>query len=491
MVACQEDTLDTLNTGTLQGTVVSRGANIPVQNVKITTNPASTTVFTDVDGRFVIDEITAGEYSVQADQQDYQTAFEAANVLEGATSNVVIELDSLEANNLPPLRPQLLSPTDEATGVERSPNLVWSSSSNDDDTITYTLELRRTDPAETQIYEQISDTTLTVESLKIGKTYFWQVTADDGINDPVVSEFASFTVQGVSDNRYLFVRNIDGNPVIFSGDEPIGQQEDQIDQNVIQLTEDDRSSFRPKINYTTGKIAFIGLEGGESHLFLMNPDGTDRTQLTRANQIAGFNLNEVEFTWDNDGDALYFPNFNRLIEVGVDGSGSRVVFEAPVGEFVSEIAVNPVSGLLAVKTNDASGYNVRIIIVNPGTGLVEEVIVQGAAGAFDGLDFSQDGNHLLYSRDVSGVENADYRRLDNRLFEYDFTTALSTEIDTGKPVGLNDLDPKYAPNDGYVIYTRTSNDGISERVIQRTQATQNASVLNELLFTDAFMPFWE
>ncbi len=491
MVACQEDTLDTLNTGTLEGTVVSRGANTPLQNVKITTNPASTTVFTDVDGKFVIEEITAGEYSVQAEQQDYQTAFEAANVQEGGISNVVIELDSLEADNLPPLRPRLLSPTDEATGVGRSPNLVWSSSANDDDSINYSLELRQADPVEITIIEQITDTTVTIESLKIGKTYFWQVTADDGINDPVVSEFASFTVQGISDNRYVFVRNVDGNPVIFSGDEPAGQLEDQINQNVIQLTESDQSSLRPKINYTAGKIAFIGLEGGESHLFLMNPDGTDRTQLTLANQIAGFNLNQLEFAWNNEGNALYYPSFNRLLQVGIGTGDSRVVFEAAAGEFVSEVAVNPVTGLLALKTNDASGYNVRIIIVNPDTGLVEEVIVQGIPGAFDGLDFSQDGNRLLFSRDISGAENASYRRLDNRIFEYDLDSGETEEINTEKPVGLNDLDPKYAPNDGFVIYTRTSNDGISERVIQRTQLTPNDAVINELLFTDASMPFWE
>jgi Tol biopolymer transport system component len=89
------------------------------------------------------------------------------------------------------------------------------------------------------------------------------------------------------------------------------------------------------------------------------------------------------------------------------------------------------------------------------------------------------------------VENASYRRLDNRIFEYDLNSGETVEISTEKPVGQNDLDPKYSPDDGFVIYTRTSNDGISERVIQRTQVTLNNAVVNELLFTDAFMPFWE
>jgi len=167
------------------------------------------------------------------------------------------------------------------------------------------------------------------------------------------------------------------------------------------------------------------------------------------------------------------------------------VYEGPAAEFISEVAVNPVNTLLALKTNNALGYEVPILLVDPQTGLVERVLIEGVEGAFDGLDFSSDGERLLYSRDVSGLEGEGYRRLDNRIFEYDLPTDAITELDTNKPVGQNDLDPKYAPNDGYVIYTRTSNDGVSEKTIQRTQVTLDETVITETLFTDAYMPSWE
>ena len=490
-VSCEEETIGDLETGKLEGKVVSKGLNTPIENVKITTNPASTTVFTDVNGDFSIDEISVGEYSVQAEQKEYKTAFEPANILEGNTVSVVIELDSLEADNLLPKRPILLFPEDGALGVERSPAFLWTSAKNDDDEIEYALELRQGEQGATQFFQEIPDTTFTVSALEIGKTYFWQITADDGVNATVLSELSSFTVQGVSDNRYFFVKSTNDNQAVFSGNEPLGPLEEDINQNVVQLTENNKNSFRPKANNTANKIAYIGFDGSESHIFLMDFDGTNKQQLTKSTQIAGFKLDEIEFAWNKQGNKIFYPNFNRLYEISLDGSANRLVYETPSGEFISEVAVNPVSGLLALKTNDVEGYNVRIRIVNPETGVGEQVLIEGVAGAFDGLDFSLDGNRLLYSRDVSGVENEEYRRLDNRIFQYDFLTGESKELDTEKPTGQNDLDPKYAPNDGYVIYVRTSNDDISERIVQRTQIRDDDSVFSEILFTGAFMPYWE
>ena len=48
----------------------------PLENVKITTNPASTTVFTDSEGNFKIEDILVGDYSVQAEKDNFETSFE-------------------------------------------------------------------------------------------------------------------------------------------------------------------------------------------------------------------------------------------------------------------------------------------------------------------------------------------------------------------------------------------------------------------------------
>ena len=110
--SCAEETIDEQSFGSLEGKVVSNGENSPLENVKITTNPTSTTVFTDSQGNFKIEDVVIGDYSVQAEKEDFQTGFEPATILTGKTTNVVFELDSTVAANLPPLVPILLSPED-------------------------------------------------------------------------------------------------------------------------------------------------------------------------------------------------------------------------------------------------------------------------------------------------------------------------------------------------------------------------------------------
>jgi antitoxin component YwqK of YwqJK toxin-antitoxin module len=130
-------------------------------------------------------------------------------------------------------------------------------------------------------------------------------------------------------------------------------------------------------------------------------------------------------------------------------------------------------------------------ILNPDTGLGTQTIITGLTGAFGGLDYSLDGNKILYTRDVSGTQNAQYRQLDSRIFEYDLTTNTSAEIETQKPTGFNNLDAKYSPNGGFVIFTYTSNDGISEKRIVRKQLDVVEIIVDEPLFTNAFMANWE
>lgn len=487
--ACSEEPIDENRFGTLTGKVVAKGDNSPLANAKITSSPVSTTVFTDASGNYRIDEIQEGEYSVQAELAEFQTAFQAAEVLEGKTVTAVFEMDSVNVDNLSPATPLLISPVEGAENILTETEFAWSSSANDDDAITYTLELRNGDTNEIIKFEEIKDTLLTVKDLAIGKNYFWQVSANDGVNATVKSALGGFATKAGAANRFFYVREIDGNNVIFSGSAAIGNAEDEVNQNDLQLTGTGMNSYRPKKNATVNKLAFLRSVGGETHLFVQNGDGSGLQQVTSSVPVAGFRQSELEFTWYDDGARLYYPNFNKLYSVNLDGSGNQMVYETQAGVFISEIAVNNANGLVALKTNDAVGYNARIIIVNVDTDTEEEVVLEGVAGALGGLDFSIDGTKVLYTRDISGAENSEYRQLDSRIFEYDLTTDIATEIETDKAAGTNDLDPKYSPDNGTVIFTNTSNDGLSPRNIYSTVESSNRD--KELQFTDAFMPDWE
>lgn len=487
-VACSEESVDENIFGTLTGKVVAKGDNTPLANVKISSTPVSTTVFTDDQGNFEMNDIQIGQYSIQAELAEFQTAFEATNILDGKTVNIVFELDSVDVNNLVPLTPNLLFPEDGAENIGSSAEFAWSSSKNDDDEIDYTLELRNGTTNEITTYEALKDTVLLINDLAIGKNYFWQISANDGVNSPVKSALGGFATNSGTLNRFFYVRNQAGNNVIFSGSEPIGGDEEELNQNELQLTSSNTNSFKPSKNNTVNKIAFLRLVGAEMHLFTMNVDGSEVSQVTENVPITGFRQEELEYTWYDDGAKFYFPNFNKLYSINKDGSGIEMVYQTG-SAFISEVAVNPVNNLVAIKTNDVNGYNARVVVVNVATDTEEEVVITGQAGALGGLDFSADGTKVLFTRDMSEVQNTGYRQLDSRVFEYNLTSNTTTEIDTDKEAGTNDLDAKYSPDDGSIIFVNTSNDGISERKIYRT-LNDNINK-KEALFTNAFMPSWE
>ncbi|PKA99208.1 carboxypeptidase family protein [Flavobacteriaceae bacterium MAR_2009_75] len=491
VLSCEEETIGDTVLGKLEGRVVANSQNVPLENVKITTNPSSTTVFTDVEGNFTIEQINAGDYSVQAEKDDFQVSFEPATIIGDQTTNVVFELDSIVASNLTPLVPQLLFPVDEAQNTPSPVEFAWSSSENDEDEITYELELRNGATGNIQKFSNLKDTVLTVDELQVGANFFWQVKATDGITESVQSSLSSFQLRGIENNRFLFVRNIDGNNVIISGGEPTGVDNSETNQNEVQLTSAAINSYRPKANLIVNKIAYLANQGGDAHLFTMDLDGGNKVQLTKDIPIAGFKQDEIEFAWSQNSDKIYFPNFNKLYSINIDGSGTTLIYEGPSEEFISEIASNPTNNLIAIKSNNTSGYDVKIQLINPSNGTLVSTIVEGEPGAFGGLDYSIDGTKILYTQDVSGVENAQYRQLDSRIFEYNSVSDAAAEIETDKPTGFNNLDVKYAPNEGAIIYTYTSNDGISERQIYRKTLDSTDEDDQEIIFENGYMPNWE
>ena len=486
---CTEDTVEVEKKGSITGTVTDKETGLPIENVKVTTNPVSSNALTDAEGKFTISNVLVDDYSVQAEIEEYVTAFEPVTVLEDEIAIVILEMSKRETDNIPPLEPILVSPEDNATDVPATVDFVWNSSSNDSDEITYSLELRNGNTNEITLVEEISDTTYTIENLERGVNYVWQVKADDGTNDPVSSSLSGFTTaSNASDNRFYFVKKIGDNNVIFSGTD----SEDDFatpDENLIQITQEEQNSFRPRQSTVINRVAFLRNVGANTHLFIMDRDGSNIEQLTQNVPVAGFRQDELDFTWYQNGSKIYYPNFNRIYSITFAGNANTLVYTAPEGEFISEIAANDVNNLIAIKTNDASGYNAKISIVNPNTGIESVIVVDGLPGALGGIDFSADGTKVLYTRDVSGFENAFYRQLDSRIFIYDIVNDETVEVDTDKPSGFNDLDVKYSPNEGSIIFTSTSNDGLSPKQIVRFNFDDISE--REIIFTNASMPDWQ
>jgi len=161
LFSCNETRIGENDFGTLEGKVVSIGDNMPIPNVKITTNPASSTVFTDSLGEFIIEYIPVREYVVEAENDDYISDSEIANVVANTTVVVVFELEISTANNRPPSAPELIAPTENEVLQSIEAVFEWESIDPEGDEITYSLELRNDQNEDVLTFEDITETTFT------------------------------------------------------------------------------------------------------------------------------------------------------------------------------------------------------------------------------------------------------------------------------------------------------------------------------------------
>ncbi|UOU98500.1 carboxypeptidase-like regulatory domain-containing protein [Chryseobacterium daecheongense] len=487
LFSCNEDLVDQAQTGILKGKVVERGTNEPIPNVKIFTTPSTHTVFSGTDGTFEITDIPVGNYSVKAELTGYVTTFQGVNIQnQDQVVTIVFEMDDDTSLNTPPTTPQLLSPTDNSVNQPLTVELTWNSTDPDtDDVLKYNVTIKNN--VDTNVI-QVNDLTTnhyTLSNLKYGVSYFWQVSVSDEIHSPVLSAISKFTTNAVPVNRYHYVQKQNGNLVVISSNE-LGAN--------FQYTSSSYNSWRPRKNNNAGLIAFLRTEGGSSHIYTANPDGSNVFKVTTV-PIAGFNNQEMDFAWSTNGQEFLYSNFNKLYRINKDGSGLALVYTTPDGSMISECDWSYDGSKVALKTNDYNGYTTKIYVIDM-MGNILKTVLAGSAGASGGLNFSVDGQLLLYTQDVSGYQDAsgNYRQLDSHIFIYNLTTNVVTDISTAsdKPMGTNDLDPRFSPNNAQVILMNTSNDNISQRNVVIIDLNSSLTDLTRTtLFSNAEMPDYE
>ena len=140
-----------------------------------------------------------------------------------------------------------------------------------------------------------------------------------------------------------------------------------------------------------------------------------------------------------------------------------------------------------LKVNDSDGYKAEIFTVNR-NGSFRSSFLAPSDGAAGELDISIDDKFVIYTKDISGFENDDYRQLNSQLFLFDFDAGTSENLSEEKEEGFNDLDPRFSPNESDIIFTYTNNDGQSTRFI-RTVAISSKERSN--VIDDEEMPNWE
>lgn len=479
MLSCSEELIDDNAKGIVKGRVVDAKTFEPIVNARISSSPATSTFFSDDKGYFTFEDVVVGDYSFKAEKEGFIAKFEPVKVTADNTTQVVFELEVSTANNKPPTVPVLTAPIDKASNQPLSVNLTWTCTDPENDPLTYTVTLKNAVTDESVVYKDVKASSFEVTGLKYSTKYFWQVTVTDGINTPLNSVTNSFTTLPFPNARFLYVKKSNNNNVIYTADG---------EGNEVQLTSDNVNSYRPRKNLQAKKIAYITSDGSQNHIYMMNFDGSGIQKITNSIPIAGFNMEHVNYCWSTNGSQLIYPNFDKLYLINSNGSGLVKLFETPNGKFISECDWSNDGSQIALKVNDLSGYNVEIYVINT-SGTVLYSVLSGLNGAVSGLHLSTNNQKLVYTRDVSGYQSANYRQFDSRVFVYNRGTNSSTEIDTQKPDGFNDLDVRFSPNEAEIIFVHTSNDGISTKFIQKASISSNGS--RETLFTGPTMPDWK
>jgi TolB protein len=182
--SCKEDTVEPTVTGTITGVVVEAETNAVLENVTITTNPASSATASDNSGHFQINDVVVGTYSVTAKKAGYRTASFNILVNRDKISNIPIILEKSDGTNKAPDKPLLVSPANQSEQQPVSVRLIWTGSDPDaDDSLTYTVELIESgNPAKRILADNTSDTSVIASGLKYNTVYYWQVTARDEFN---------------------------------------------------------------------------------------------------------------------------------------------------------------------------------------------------------------------------------------------------------------------------------------------------------------------
>ena len=476
---CREETIEPETFGSIAGYVVSLADNAEITNARVSTNPPTSSLFTDSVGQFVLENIPTGSYTVRVEQNGFVPEVESVQVLRNQTANIILRPQPDSLANTAPEPATLVSPQNQAIVTGTSAILRWNATDADaDDELRYDVFLFNSDQTQqTQLTFESKVDTVLLEDLDFNTTYFWQVRTYDELsftNGPVWE----FSTAPLPDNRYLYARPVNGNLRIFSN-QPAGTE--------FQLTDGAGSQWRPRMGPLRNRIAYLGNNGLETHLFLMNRDGSGQQQISPV-PVRGIDLNELDFAWHPDGGSLFFMDNNKLYRVRTNGSDLELLQTAPNGYTFTELDVSAAGDRILARLTGDNVYQSPIFLMDV-AGEYLEVSRPDTPGGTGGACFGPDGNWMVFTHDASGVENLNGRRLDSRIYLQNLNDLSIPPIDLSinKTPGTNDLDARFSPDGAQIIFVNTNNDGISERTIMRVNLDGEGRTV---LFNDAIMPDW-
>ena len=481
VVSSCEKTIELHDFGTISGQVLDANDNSPVAGVSISTSPASSTVITDADGRFKIDEVPVGEVIVTAKKIEYRQATATLNLQVGKESIATIMMEKSSGYFQPGGTFRNPEPSNAATVQSVDVMLSWSfEQKNTTDSLFFDVKLfesNNTTPV--HLAEGITDYKVEAESLKYSTTYYWQVVASDKDSVIAYSELWSFTTSVFPDNPLLFARATDGVFDIYTMDTLGGR--------LLQLTNGKSNiNWNPRVNQIANKVAFVSNRDFNTHIYTMNLEGSDIRKVTTL-PIAGNYNSGTGFCWSPDGSKLLYPHYDKLYLINADGTGLSQFATAPAGQNFTSCDWSAYTNKVVAQTTGNNPYDNEIYMMNAnGSGM--EIFVDNLPGVIQNPVFSVDGTKVMFTRDLDGLNSPDGRQLNAHIILKNISDTTTIDLSQHKEDGTNDLMPRFSPDGAHIVYVNKRNTSLGVENIMTMRIDGSA---RKLVATDGTMPEWK
>jgi TolB protein len=485
LTSCEEETIEPVQYGAIAGTVLDARTSQPLGNAVITTNPATGSYVTDAQGKFKIEQVPVGTVNIIAKRADY--AQQAVNVYINLdeTHDISLLLDR-PASSAAPSAPSRPSPTPSASNQPTEVLLSWHPvNAVKGDSLRYDVIMYEGNSLNQRaLLTNSRDSTILVTGLLFNTTYYWQVTVRNPGGQTARAPVWNFQTRALPDNRYLYARTVNGNTDVYSSD---AQGTD-----LVRLTNAGTVETAPQLSPNRDMVAFTSNATGQFQLYTMNRDGSNQRRITTL-AVEGYNNPGLGYRWSPDGAQLIYAHYNELYRVNRDGTGLELLATAPANRHFRECDWTSQGNRLMVQTVGVNVYDSELYLLNA-DGSNPTLLVGNLPGRLDSPSFSVDGSRVLYTRDVAGFDNPSGRQLDCRLFIQRLDGSGLTDLSGSgstllvKPLGTNDLHPRFSP-DGYrIIFVNAINDNLSPPEVWTCDIDGRN---RNRLFQNATLPDWK
>lgn len=480
--ACKEESFDPVVYGSIEGIVLDAETGDPIEGASVSTTPPTEAIITGADGTFAIYDIPVTNYTINVTKSGYQKGNVGVAVKEAVIINATILLNVTTEENVPPGEPQNPDPVDKAIDQPTTITLSWNTVEIDSDGVFFDVYLFESgDPTKIQVASGISDTLVTVDSLRNKTTYFWQVIAKDSGNAVTNGNVWSFTTEQFPDLPIVYsARYNDGYELFIVPDDSTN------DAGIIRLTDTDYRELYPRISPRLDKIAFVSDIDLEPQIYTINRDGSNLFQVT-ALPVTGSHNPGIGYAWSPDGTQLIYPHYDRLYRIDADGKGITIVANAPDGWNWKELDWSLDKSKIVALAVGARPFDTRIYLMDADGGNMT-ILLDNAPGTLGSPTFSVDGSQVMYTYDVSGYQSNDGRQLNTHILIVNTDGTDTTDISTDKPDGTNDLFPRFSPDGARVIFS----NGFNYKTAVKSVYTMEVDGENRtLIATGGLYPDWK